>query len=308
MKRLGKKVTIATIFRSPTILELSCVLNADSQQEKAAAIHAFQSSGSKPPFFCAPGFVDLAHRLGEDQPFYGLDLQLLEEMSSVETGFKEYATLCLDEIREVQPHGPYFLGGSAAACLLALEVGHQLEERGEQVGLLAFFDPVPPRDSVPSGFAATLRRYWFHLRKLLRMDGRAQLAYLSDSLGTAFTSMAWRFRSLHDPVARKLGLMESNYRPPSKFGYPIALFLSQDNYLRHHAEEDPRLQWRHVAAGGFDVHEVPGRHSTYMRDPHVEEVAKVLKSYLQDAASKVLASPQSLSLAVVFATPWLALC
>ena len=59
------------------------------------------------------------------------------------------AALYIKEIRTVQPHGPYFLGGYSFGGVLALEMAQQLRSQGEKIALVAMFDAnnymVPPR-------------------------------------------------------------------------------------------------------------------------------------------------------------------
>ena len=44
------------------------------------------------------------------------------------------------EMRKMQTHGPYFLGGYCMGGTVALEVAQQIQAQGEQVALLALFD------------------------------------------------------------------------------------------------------------------------------------------------------------------------
>src|SRR5262249_22049148 len=47
-------------------------------------------------------------------------------------------------IRQVQPRGPYHLGGWSAGGVIALEMAQQLVGQGEQVGLLTLLDTTVP--------------------------------------------------------------------------------------------------------------------------------------------------------------------
>ena len=50
------------------------------------------------------------------------------------------ATSYVDEIRKIQPAGPYFLSGYSAAGIVAYEMAQQLLSLGEEVGLLAIVE------------------------------------------------------------------------------------------------------------------------------------------------------------------------
>ncbi len=54
--------------------------------------------------------------------------------------FDHVAARYIEEIRQVQPHGPYMLGGYCLGGTLALEMARQLIESGESIGLLALIE------------------------------------------------------------------------------------------------------------------------------------------------------------------------
>ena len=56
---------------------------------------------------------------------------------------KNIAAQYVDEIRSVQPEGPYYLGGYSVGGLIALEIASIFLENEEQVGLLVMIDTFP---------------------------------------------------------------------------------------------------------------------------------------------------------------------
>ena len=108
-----------------------------------------QPEGKQPPFFCVHGhfgnilnFADLARHLGPDQPFYGLQSIGLTNEEVPLTDIKSMARRYLEEIKTLQPEGPYFIGGYCFGNLVALEMAAQLREQGQQVKKLIMFDIV----------------------------------------------------------------------------------------------------------------------------------------------------------------------
>jgi len=82
--------------------------------------------GSKPPFFCVhPMFgvvfpyLELAHHLGVDRSFYGLQPAGLDGQSPPLNQIEAMAAYYLQAIRAVQPQGPYYLGGWSFGGLVA---------------------------------------------------------------------------------------------------------------------------------------------------------------------------------------------
>lgn len=65
-----------------------------------------------------------------------------EPLSSIE----EMAIRYLDDIRSIQPHGPYLLGGLSLAGLVAFEMAHRLLADGEEVAFLGLLETWPVLD------------------------------------------------------------------------------------------------------------------------------------------------------------------
>jgi thioesterase domain-containing protein len=83
--------------------------------------------------------------MGSDQPVYGLQAQGLYGRGGVKSNRLEaIAVDYINEIRSVQPNGPYYLSGLSNGGNIALEMAQQLQSQGEQVALLAMFDSYGP--------------------------------------------------------------------------------------------------------------------------------------------------------------------
>jgi thioesterase domain-containing protein/acyl carrier protein len=112
--------------------------------------------GAKRPFFLVAGMFGnvlnlrhLAQLLGGDRPFYGMQARgLLGDVEPHRT-LPEAATDYIAELRQVQPRGPYMLGGFSGGGLTAWEMARQLEAAGEEVSLLVLLDtPLPMRPAL----------------------------------------------------------------------------------------------------------------------------------------------------------------
>src|SRR5262249_12137867 len=121
-KELGRDVSLSTFFLAPTVEDLTRVLRDDGSIASRSSVVALRTRGSRPPFFCIPigqGSVhvelgDIAQHLGPDQPFYGL-----QALVDHPTGVEARAALFVEEIRRVQPEGPYLLGGICQGGVVA---------------------------------------------------------------------------------------------------------------------------------------------------------------------------------------------
>jgi aspartate racemase len=202
-------------------------------------------------------------------------------------------------MRELQPHGPYFIGGRSLGGMIAFEMAHQLRAQGQEVGLLALLD------TYPSGYARLLRdqdllrarlgraasRTKAHLANLRSLSLRDQLRYVigkSKFAPRKMKSHLWRrvyssFENRGRPLPRALqDIKELNslavraYVPKIYDGHVTLFWASQD--LR--ASVDFVEGWRALAGGGIEVHEIPGSHLDIVKEPHVQELAKKLSECL----------------------------
>lgn len=107
-----------------------------------------QKSGAGYPIFILPQmmyFRALAEELGPEQPVYAvqmIDEDVPKEMDSA--SMEDLARLYIRLIRNVQPSGPYRLGGWCLWGWMAYEVARVLEEQGEKVELLVIIDALAP--------------------------------------------------------------------------------------------------------------------------------------------------------------------
>ncbi|MCR9093706.1 MAG: SDR family NAD(P)-dependent oxidoreductase [bacterium] len=109
------------------------------------------AGGPNPPFFLVAGMFGnvlnlrhLAALVGTDRPFYGLQARGLYGDEQPHETFEEMASAYLEEIRTVQPEGPYYIGGFSGGGITAFEMAHQLEAAGEEVALLVMLDSILP--------------------------------------------------------------------------------------------------------------------------------------------------------------------
>jgi pimeloyl-ACP methyl ester carboxylesterase len=116
-----------------------------------------RDTGSEPPLFCvhpaagiAWSYAGLTTPLGADRPVYGLQARGLDGSGVLPASVTEMAADYLAHVRRVQPHGPYHLLGWSFGGLVAHEMAVQLQQSGEEVGLLSLLDAFP--SGPPSGY------------------------------------------------------------------------------------------------------------------------------------------------------------
>ncbi|MFY9551538.1 MAG: amino acid adenylation domain-containing protein [Thermoanaerobaculia bacterium] len=286
-KQLGRQVAFATIFRAPTVAELAEIFRGRRRSKRPLpSLVAIQSKGTRPPFFCVhaiAGIVyyrELALALGPDQPFYGLQSQGLDRERRPYETVEEMAAHYVREVREVQPEGPYYLGGYSFGGKVAFEMARQLRSQGQKTTFLAIFDaanrlPVAPR---PTRLEFVLHRTRIHLETLKEIRAWEKLSYLLRRAGTVLLLMGGAlergYEALFHPLRRaQREVLEANGRAarryvPTFYDGRVTLFRARDRSKDSPQQLSltPHLGWDELCGEGVEVHEVPGGHSSLMEE------------------------------------------
>jgi amino acid adenylation domain-containing protein len=304
-KRLGKRLPLSILFQAPTVAQLAAVIQKDWTPAWSSLVE-IQPAGSKPPFFCVHAlggnvleYYDLARHLGEDQPFYGLQSQGLDGKRPPHTRVEEMAAHYIKEMRELQPEGPYFIGGRSLGGMVAFEMAQQLKAQGQTIGLLALLDTYPSgyaklfrnEKTLRAAVGRGLRRTKAHVANLRSLSVNEGLSYVIKKARFAprkMKSQVWRriyqsYENLGRPLPRMLkdikeinSLTVREYAPQVYDGKVTLFWASED--LR--TSIDLVEGWRVLAGGGIEVHEIPGSHLDIVKEPHVRNLATKLSACL----------------------------
>jgi thioesterase domain-containing protein len=85
-------------------------------------------------------YMGLLPHVDARYPLYGLQARGLRRPEPLPASMLEMARDYTDQIRTVQPSGPYYLLGWSLGGNIAFAMAQELEHRGEQVGLLVILD------------------------------------------------------------------------------------------------------------------------------------------------------------------------
>jgi FkbH-like protein len=313
-ERLGRSLPLTAIIHAPTVAQLAALLRDDQRPTLAACLVPLQPKGSNPPFYCmhaAGGNVlfyrDLARHLGDEQPLYGFQAYGLNGMNPPHSCVEDMAEHYIREMREFQPNGPYYLGGSSFGGLVAFEMARQLVEAGQRVGLLALFDTYGP--NYPRYLASTssfkrrlfrlVQRFQHHWSDLKLLPNRQRIPYLGSKAQKARNQFRRKWKRNKNEIARKFH--EKMGRPiPEKlrktqnsissaleryqFGaYNGEIVLFRASHQPIGIEPDATLGWGTIVGDRICVHEVAGFHGAITVDPHAEMLALKLGPCLDRA-------------------------
>jgi acyl transferase domain-containing protein/thioesterase domain-containing protein/SAM-dependent methyltransferase/acyl carrier protein len=289
--------------------------------QTSSSLVAIQPSGSEPPLFCihpVAGVVfpyyELACQLGEKQPVYGLQSVGFGDDEEPLTSIEEMADRYIQDLRAVQPAGPYRLVAWSFGALVAFEMAVQLERAGEKVDLLAVIDTPPPSaNKIGSVFLALkfvslslLPYIWPYVYDYLELSlaalHQSQPSNLVQRAGKKLweltqTKLKYRqapqsellMKSRQPNVNRLLRVILKNFIAsgdyvPSVYADKIHLFRTNEKLWG--VERDNTLGWSNFTKGGVEIHQIPGHHLSVLRTPNVQVLAQKLKACLNHVHSQ----------------------
>ena len=256
-----------------------------------ASLVPLQPRGSQRPFFCVHAHMghvfnlrELARQFAPERPFYGLQAKGLDGAELPETDLEAMAAAYVASVREMQPHGPYLLGGYCFGGWVAIEMARQLRSSGESVEALLLIATNLLPGMLPTlrgeGMVHQYASWWARARrKTLRSalsSIRYRLIHSVQALRTSLLSHASRWgltrrwplmHALREP-ASAIAVMLHGYRPDP---YPGgAVVLAPDNMP---LDEATRQAWQDFVRGPIEFVSLAGDSKDLLRQPYVRDVA-----------------------------------
>ncbi|WP_258005901.1 non-ribosomal peptide synthetase, partial [Cylindrospermopsis raciborskii] len=156
-QKLKCNLPVVSLFREGTIEKIALLLDQDHQKASnhSDILIPLQTQGDLLPLFLvhqAGGYglsysvlaEKLAVGMGKKLPIYAIQSPGLDGKQSPLESIEEMANTYINTIREIQPHGPYLLGGHSLGGLIAFAMASQLEAMGEQIERVLIIDTHPP--------------------------------------------------------------------------------------------------------------------------------------------------------------------
>jgi len=321
---------ISVLFEAPTIRKCANLIAArgvpkdgGAEAPAAAAVPATPErrfthlvpmhsgeGGPKTPFFLVAGMFGnvlnlrhLAHLVGADRPFYGLQARGLYGDEEPHRDLRDAAKDYIAEMRQIQPTGPYMLGGFSGGGITAYEIARQLTEAGEEIAALVMLDtPLPVRR--PLTRRDRLMIQWLELRdkgagypiqwvknRVAWEIEKRQSKDTTTETGQQFHNTEIEAAFLESVARYSLNTWNGPltlFRPPLVGKWEVApgrLVHQERHYLTHDNDWTP---W----APNIEVFEVPGDHDSMVLEPNVRVLAAQMKTCLENAERQI-ARPRS---------------
>lgn len=310
----GVDLPLATLLEAPTIASLAKILGDKQWVPSWSLLVPMRPEGTRPPLFLfhAHGgnvleYHALVQHMDKDQPVYAFQAKGLNGEPVENTSVEEMAKAFVEELRQFQPEGPYFLGGFCLGGLLALEAAQQLTAEGQEVALVVMIQSMFPdaRRFRPS--VSLPQRWWYRTKKRISLEmenlsygGKAYLLNRSRDMWDRFVARttiathdirgnrpADRSRLSRLYIFEALGIEHKKAMErytPRPYGGDTLLFRASTQLSGLIA--DRWLGWQRILHGNFDLCEVPGHQQNLMLEPNVRRIATEIDRRLKAAQQR----------------------
>ncbi|PXX56266.1 amino acid adenylation domain-containing protein [Nocardia tenerifensis] len=268
LRPLGISLTVRDVLESPTVAGLAALASAGSRADSLAVMLPLRRAGAERPLFCvhpAAGtswvYSGLLRHLDADRPVYGLQARGLSEPGWSPGSAADVVTDYLEQIRLIQPRGPYFLLGWSLGGIIAHLLAVRIQEEGEQVEFLAILDSYPkPDDYQPDTGPATPEEVAESVGQDIELAGLGEL-----DLSTLLTVFATTRAVVS---AASLGVFHGD------------LLLFEATIGKPQNSPFTPDRWHTHVTGKVEVHQIPCTHGE-MTQPHpLNHIGPILNTKL----------------------------
>lgn len=289
---LGISLPLRMLLDRPTVAGIAEAITGASTSpgDELKSLVPIQVGGTKPPIACVHAggahvlfYRHLAKRLGDDQPVFGLEPVGLDGEAQPLESIPEMAALYIEELKTVQPRGPYRFVGYCMGGAVSLEMARQLERAGDEVDLITVVDSGLPTESNYAPNQA------FRVQKVLSERGVLALSAFMARAVRARLRRLWRRSSgragarlevFHELVERGCRRAFHKYEPgPTK----AKILLIRSTHFAESEDKDYHMRWGELTPD-LRVELVESRHETILEEPAVAEVAKAMRYHISSPA------------------------
>ncbi|MFK8101397.1 MAG: amino acid adenylation domain-containing protein [Saprospiraceae bacterium] len=302
-KRMGVAFPVSILFEAPTIATLAKQVVAQEENKDEARVVKLKAGKGERAIFCVPGvegdvmsFHELAKQVDEEQSLYAFQAQGLAGKQKPLPTVEAIAAAYIQAMQEVQPEGPYILGGYSFGAKVAYEMAVQLSQANQKVGLLSIFDAPAPhiqeKLELPStseewmvGTASVLAELYGQQTlelpvELFENKAEAdQLELMQEKLQALGIEFSLAQLSGFKAVFQQNAL--TKYTPKKQaLDIPIVLFETARMAEKTKGiifKKNNQAQWQNLSTQEVQAYTISGNHWTILKAPHATEVAKYLQ-------------------------------
>jgi dolichol-phosphate mannosyltransferase len=295
----GRDLPFESFLYAPTIERLTLLIRAEETVSATTLVTLREGNRERPLFFAhsMSGILlelwALARGMECDCAVYGIQGRGFREDEVPNSSVEEMAADYVQQIRSVQPHGPYAVAGFSMGGLIALEIAQQLSQCGETVEVVALIDTQLDEQCLTSHdwLLHQLRRASLELHEIRARSWPERASYILLKAG----HFADRLRVLTGKSPKRSGVDERALRgvltlSPRQRRIILDLRVAMAAYrpkpysgrvtffhagVANPRWPDPLRIWKGLCPQ-LEVVEVQGGHSQLIQPPCVAHVAQAL--------------------------------
>lgn len=308
-KEFGVAVSLSQFLMNPTIRHQAGVIDAKGTRTAPGTI-PLQPRGHREPLFLIPAighvhaYYPLAAHLGTDHPCHAVTAPHPTEIVDY-LSVTEIAKRCIERLESIAPSGPVMLGGYSFGSMVAFEMAQQFRQRGRPVGFLGLIDGGAPHYINRAG-RTDLETFAGVARDLARQRNvdlgltHEQVASLEQTNGAAVILQRLKDANVIEAAGADEAWLQKFLRglshlmraireyEPAPYPGPVTFFRSQKlepESARSWAAAgvdvtSPDKGWQELCEQALDIRFVPAYHSTLLKEPAVQLLARELRDAL----------------------------
>ena len=272
----GAPLGIDALMSEPTLTRIADRIEGSGRQVQIDRSVWISHDRERTRLFCLPGvgglaaftYRDIASHLEGRRSLVGLQMRGVDGREEPDDTIEKMAFTMLEEIRGIDPRGPYHLCGYSLGGTVAIEIARTMQNLGEEIGSLLLIDTHPP------GFTGIHRRIWRGLKNRVHALRSSNEPAAGPGANPGLSVTDPSITSLADAgglgrsIRRTLAITRTaayRYRPERYRGDVDLVISSTDLPAGSSARNRFESKWAAMIDGRLNMHEVPMSHLDLVR-------------------------------------------
>jgi len=304
-KEFGKRMAISNLYRAPTIETLSGLVDESGVGQEFHSLVPIRPGGTNYPLFIVHGaggniliYRDLSKHLLDNMPIYGLQSYGLEGDKPRLNTIEEMADSYIEEMKKIQPSGPYYICGYCMGGTISLQIAQQLKSNGDSVAFIAMMETynwsqLPQRSFYDKAKFAG-EKIIYHWKNLVSLSSNGRKFFLIGKVNDLKDRMKiWHVKlrskfginknGKSDSITKQSEIWKLNDEAAFKYKADfyndrLTVFLPKEKYSVHSV---PEAIWNTEHAKEVDSEVLPSYPAGMLVEPFVKELAEKLNTRIR---------------------------